>query len=47
MGLHMEDVLRPRKKIGRMRRTRRLGYIIPYEGGDVACKGEGEDKEAG
>ena len=33
----------PRRRIGRVRRVKRLGYIIPVEGGGAAGKGEGED----
>jgi len=39
------DVLRPRRRLGRMRRVRRLGIIIPVEGVVDARKGEGEAGE--
>jgi len=34
-----------RKRLGRMRRVRRIGYIVPVRSGEVACKGEGKVKE--
>ena len=40
--------LRPRKRIGRMCRGRRLGKIVPFEEGEIAGKSEsevGESKE--
>ncbi len=37
-----ERFLKPRKRLGRMRRGKRLGIIVPDEGGQVAGKGEGE-----
>lgn|GEM_PF-2159364 len=40
-----KEVLRPRKRFGRMRRVRRLGIIVPVEGEEVASKGEGKAGE--
>jgi len=34
-----------RKRLGRMRRVRRIGYIVPVRSEEVACKGEGKVKE--
>jgi len=40
-----EDVLKPKKRLGRMRRSKRLGIIVPVEGGKIASKGKGETGE--
>ena len=33
-----ERILKPRKRLGRMRRSKRLGIIIPIEGEETASK---------
>ena len=35
-------VLKPKKRLGRMRRVKRLGTIIPVRVGELAGKGEGK-----
>ncbi len=35
-------IFRPKKRLGRMRRSKRLGIIIPIEGEEVASKGKSE-----
>ena len=40
-----EDVLKPKKRLGRMRRSKRLGIIVPVKGEKIASKGEGKTGE--
>ena len=40
------DILKPRKRLGRLRRVKSLGIIVPIKGGVSAGKGKGEVKES-
>jgi hypothetical protein len=35
-----------RKRLGRMRRGKKLGMIIPIEGGQGACESKSEDRRS-
>lgn len=38
MNSDSSNLLLIRKRLGRMRRGKRLGIIVPIEGGESACK---------
>ena len=40
------NFFKPKRRLGRMRRVRTIGIIIPVKGGEIARKSEGKIKES-
>ena len=38
----VDIILKPKKRLGRMRRVKKLGIIIPLKGEKIASKSEGK-----